>query len=162
MPAPTLFVRQMPFRFGEPVPLSDCSGLRDREGMPVPCPSGCVVHFDAWADVRAHEEETGVAYSPYPNSLLPWVSHLPHTALISSWHGQEHPCFAGMLPISVRCFSTVDTFIDGLGEVCPAWVVTVDDQTDDSHFTALFLDSQLATAFAAAEVAARLEYCDCE
>jgi hypothetical protein len=61
----------------------------------------------------------------------------------------------------VRAFSTGDTFTDELGALRPAWVVTVDDQDDDSHFTALFVDSEHAADFAAAEVAARLECCDC-
>ena len=162
MPAPTLFVRPVGSPLAEPVSLTACSTLRDREGLPIPCPPGCVAHFDAWADPRAHCDQTGTAYSPFPNSLLPWVGHLPNATLTYGWHSREHPCYAGLPPISVQVFSTTDTFLDSHGTPCPAWVVTVDDRCSDSHFTALFVDPLAATAFAAAEVADQLEGCHCQ
>jgi hypothetical protein len=66
-----------------------------------------------------------------------------------------------MRPTSVWTLWTGDAVIDELGVPVAAWVVIVDDQDDDSLFTALFVDSQHATDFAASEVGARLEYCDC-
>jgi hypothetical protein len=73
VPPPTVYVRSMAFRFAEPVPLTGCSGLRDREGMPIPCPTVCVVHFDAWADPRAAKTRPG------------WRTPRPETACCTGW-----------------------------------------------------------------------------
>jgi hypothetical protein len=132
--------------------LEDCSNIRATDGWHIPCPTGCKAHFDAWADPRLHEEKTGGAYTPLPNSVLAWVSLLPGTTQLGNWTPlmEDHDDMAVGLYTNHSIFCRDD-------QAVPVWVVTCVGATAGAHLCALFDDEADARNFHKSEVSHLLE-----
>lgn len=142
------------------VELEPCGGMREVEGWPRPCPAGCVAHFDAWADPRRHYDRTGATYSPFPNSVLSWVQHLPGSVSGANWTAADHECFADA-EVSVRSYHNDTLFCRADGEPVPVWVVILDGETELGHHAALFENADEARSFYQREIAWYEDDCTC-
>jgi hypothetical protein len=128
------------------IELDACPGTREVEGAPRPCPVGCVAHFDAWASPRRYYEETGVAYSPFPNTILSWVQHLPGAVIERTWSARDHACSADQ-EVAIRAYRNDTGFCDSDGSPLPVWVVILEGETDLGHHAALFDNADDARSF---------------
>lgn len=142
------------------IELDRCPGTREIEGSPRPCPAGCSAHFDAWADPRRYYEDTGGAYSPFPNSVLSWVQHLPGSLADEHWSAQGHSCMANQ-PMWIRGYRNGALFCREDGAPVPVWVVILEGETDLGHHAALFMDADDAREFIRSEVAGYESDCAC-
>ena len=133
--------------------LESCSNIREADGWYVSCPSACKAHFDAWADPRLHNEQTGGAYTSMPNSILAWISLLPGTTQLSTWTYNEHDAYDALI---VSLYSNNSAFFED-DQAVPVWVVVCVGVTDGAHYCALFANEADAQAFYQSEVSASEE-----
>jgi hypothetical protein len=134
------------------IELERCRGTREIEGSSRPCPVGCSAHFDAWADPRRYYEDTGDAYSPFPNSVLSWLQHLPGTTDEQHWSTQDHACMSDQ-PMWIRAYRNDTLFCREDRMPVPVWVVILEGETDLGHHAALFESADDARSFYRSEVA---------
>jgi hypothetical protein len=132
--------------------LERCSSIREADGWYVPCPTACQAHFDAWADPRLHDEHTGGAYTPLPNSILAWIPLLSGTTQLGTWTHSEDT----YAPTTVSLYANHSAFFQG-DQAASVWVVVCVGVTEGSHYCALFDNEADARAFYTSEVNDLLE-----
>ena len=104
------------------LPLENCAGSLSFEGFRRPCFDGCAAHFDACADAQSEYGDSSEAYSPYPNSVLAWVGHLPTSRPVMDWKSKQSDSDRHLTQ-TVVLLEVRDLFCDQTEADVDGWVV---------------------------------------